>query len=192
MGEVDQRNRDVDAIQRLPPDEQQAFMRAAAEADAAHARRLKEIVEEWGWPTRATAGEEASNAAFLLIQHADGDPEFQAATLPLLEEAAARDEIPLRDVAYLTDRVRAKQGRPQVYGTQYGVRTDSAGNVVADSAGNITYVLPVVEDVENLDARRSAAGLGPWAEYERRMAASQGREPATRPESAQGPESDSD
>ena len=52
--------------------------------------------------------------------------------------------------------------------------------------GKIVYLLPIVEDVEGLDARRQAMGLGPWVEYERRMAQLQEREPGERPHAWDG------
>jgi hypothetical protein len=103
--------------------------------------------------------------------------------LPLIEAAADRGEVARRDVAFLTDRVRAKQDRPQLYGTQYEVLTNQRGEAVTDERGRMTYLLPVVEDIVNLDRRRLAAGLGPWIEYEREMAALHGREPEVQPRS---------
>lgn len=47
------------------------------------------------------------------------------------------------------------------------------------------YELPLVEDIEWLDERRAAVGLGPWLHYERQMAEQQGREPARAPRSFQ-------
>jgi hypothetical protein len=81
------------------------------------------------------------------------------------------------------------RGRPQKYGTQYDVVTDETGAAVADEAGRLQYLAPLVVDPEKLDDRREEVGLGPWAEYERRMAEVQGREPFAGPRSAPGVES---
>ena len=185
MAKADQRYRDVESIMKMPREKKRAFMEAGSEADRRHTARLKEIVSRHGWPTRALVGEEAAHAAFLLVQHADHDPAFQVHCLPMLEDAASRGEIPRSQLAFLTDRVRVKQGSPQLYGTQYAVATDESGGARVGRNGRPTYLLPVVEDIDKLDQRRRAAGLKPWAEYERRMAASQGREPAARPRTVQ-------
>ena len=39
--------------------------------DRLHTERLRQIVERFGWPGRLTAGEAGSQAAWLLVQHAD-------------------------------------------------------------------------------------------------------------------------
>lgn len=187
MAEEDQLYRDVERISALPPDERHAVMEEGAEADRTHTARLKEIVATHGWPQRSLVGEDGCRAAFLIVQHADHDPGFQAECLPRLEALAEEGEVSRVEVAYLTDRVRVKQGRAQVYGTQYRVATDASGNVLAGADGRLEYLLPIVEDVEHLDERRLAAGLRPWAEYEREMAASQGREPADAPLGADAP-----
>jgi len=144
--------------------------------DRENTARLEEIVDRWGWPDVSLVGEDGAHAAWLLVQHADHRPDFQERCLPLLAEAAERGQVSKGDVAYLTDRVRVKLGRPQVYGTQYaGERTEG---------GTFVSLPPLVEDVEGLDVRRAAVGLGPWIEYERSMARLQGREPFDRPRSA--------
>lgn len=181
MYAVDQRSRDIEHMLTLPEDEQQAFMAEGAAADARHLARMKEIFYVHGWPDHALVGEQASHAAFVLVQHADADPDFQWRMLWPLREAVERGEASAAELAYLTDRVNVARGKPQVYGTQYSVQTDASGAAVADADGKLTYLLPEVESVDRLDERRAEAGLGPWIEYERRMAASQGREPEARP-----------
>jgi hypothetical protein len=171
MMEEDQRYRDIEKIREMPQEEREAFMRVAAEADRSHTARLKQIVDAHGWPTRSLFGDDGTHAAFLLVQHADHDPEFQAQMLPLLEAAVDRGEVAGTDVAYLTDRVRVKQGRPQLYGTQYEIQTDESGVPILNDQGRPTYLVPVVEDIEHLDERRRAVGLGRWMDYELQMAA---------------------
>jgi hypothetical protein len=91
---------------------------------------------------------------FLLVQHADRDPAFQAEMLPHLAEAYRRGEIPGQSLALLTDRVAKAQGRPQVYGTQTTFR------------GREPIVDPIA-DSANVDARRAELGLPPLAVYMR-------------------------
>lgn len=184
-GERDQAMRSAD-VGAMSQEERRAFFTEAGEVGEANVAFLKEVIADEGWPTAERYGEEAADEAFLIVQHADDDPAFQAECLPLLEKEAQRGHVPMDQVAYLTDRVRVKQDRPQVYGTQYYVRQNERGRVVADENGNLTYLLPIVEEPGSLDERRAEAGLGPWTEYDQRMAVSQKREAADAPRSWDG------
>lgn len=126
--------------------------------DEPRTARLKEIIAEHGWPTYDLVGKEGAEAAWVLAQHADLDPEFQAEALVLLREAVADGQGSPGDLAYLEDRVAVAQGEPQRYGTQMGCR--KSGPVPATP----------IEDRAGLDQRREEAGLEPFAAYEREMA----------------------
>jgi hypothetical protein len=169
------RTRDLGSLE--PAARARAFDEATA-VDEANTARMQEIVRTFGWPTHAMVGAAASDAAFLLVQHADRQPEFQARCLPILRLAAARGEASKSGLAYLTDRVRVKQGRPQLYGTQYHAATGDHRKT--------RYLPPVVEDPDDLDTRRSAMDLGPWADYEARMAQLHGRDPVDGPRAWNG------
>ena len=184
MADRDQELRTKGMDEGLSSEDRADFARQCGEADQVHTARLKEIVDRHGWPTISMVGKDASFAAFLLVQHADRDPAFQARCLPMLEAAAEQGEVSRTALAYLTDRVRVKQERPQVYGTQYQAKKDEAGNTITGADGQFNYLLPLVEDIDRLDERRRAAGLGPWAEYEKRMAELHKRDPVERPRSA--------
>lgn len=124
--------------------------------DRENARRLREIVQREGWPAAAKVGREASRAAWLVVQHIDDDPEFQAQCLDKMKRLPV-GEVEPEDTAYLVDRVRVNQGDPQLYGTQF----------YRDESG--TFRARPIEDHDNLDGRRSEVGLEPFAEYERSM-----------------------
>jgi hypothetical protein len=81
-----------------------------------NAARLRAIVAEIGWPTEARVGAEASEAAWLVLQHAIGEPALQRGMLPVLTEHAPRGDIPRWQAALLEDRVRSLEGQPQRYG----------------------------------------------------------------------------
>ena len=120
--------------------------------DARHTKRMKEIVQQIGWPTKSKVGSAASQAAWLLVQHADREVDFQERCLKLLKEAPP-DEVRKQDIAYLEDRIRVHTGQPQLYGTQF--YTDKDG-VLAPRP---------IEDPDNLERRRKEMGLGSFAEY---------------------------
>jgi hypothetical protein len=124
--------------------------------DVAHTDRLREIVDEFGWPGRSLVGAKGAHDAWLLAQHADKQLDFQRRVLALLEEAVTAGEAEPKHLAYLTDRVRIAEGRPQLYGTQmFG-------------AGDGDFGPFPIEDEEHVDERRAAVGLEPVAGYIRR------------------------
>lgn len=129
-----------------------ATIRAMLAVDSANTRWLKPIILRGGFPTRAQVGKEGVEAAFLMIQHADHDPEFQEAVLSMLEKAYATRDVPGQEVAMLTDRVLRARGRKQRYGTQMTVKEGRA-------------VLDPVEDSVNLESRRARMRLVPMAQY---------------------------
>jgi hypothetical protein len=124
-----------------------------------NAARFAEIIATHGWPDRELVGEDGAAAAWLIVQHAIGAPEFQRRCLALLQEAAARGAAPWSQVAYLEDRIRTFEGRPQRYGTQHDW----------DAQGELNP-LPM-EDAAHVDERRRAVGLGPLAEQTARLRA---------------------
>jgi len=114
---------------------------------------MKAIVAKYGWPGRSLVGDDGSHAAWILVQHADSA--FMAESLPLMERAVAAGQAFGKDYAYLLDRVRMREGKPQIYGTQFTLAADGQ------------LVLHPIEDAEHVDERRRAVGLPPMAEQER-------------------------
>src|SRR6516165_7036469 len=54
-----------------------------------NAARLRELIAEHGWPGEDIAGKDGAEAAWLIAQHAVGEPEFQRRALRLMQECAA-------------------------------------------------------------------------------------------------------
>ncbi len=123
----------------------------AAKIDKANQVRLEEIIAEFGWPGRSLVGADGARAAWIIAQHADRNPEFQARCLKLMQ-AVPRGEVSLGDLAYLIDRVRRGAGKPQMYGTQLD-RIDGE------------LVLQAVDDEEGLNQRRAEMALMPMEVY---------------------------
>jgi hypothetical protein len=125
------------------------------EMEAIHVRnasRLKEKLAEHGWPVPALVGDDGAEAAWLIVQHAIGDPPFQRQCLQLVQSAAKSGEVPLWQAAMLEDRIRMFEGKPQIYGTQ--LETDSEG----------TLRPYLIEDPEDVEERRSRVGLEPLSD----------------------------
>lgn len=123
-----------------------------AEVHNQNAKKLERIVEEFGWPGISLVGDEGGEAAWLVLQHAIGNPELQRRCLPLLKAAADTGEIPAFQVACLEDRICVFEGRLQRYGTQFDW----------DESGLMSpYPL---QDPKRVDGYRQSVGLGPLSE----------------------------
>lgn len=124
--------------------------------DEFHAARMKEILKVHGWIMISKFGSEYDKKAWLIIQHADGDPFFQAGVLFLLERLANKGETDPKNYAYLYDRVAAKFhqiGLLQKYGTQVDLTKDTV------------KLQPYEGNIEDIDKLREAVGLEPLADY---------------------------
>ena len=124
----------------------------ARDMEALHRRnatRLESLVDTSGWPGRSLAGEDGTEAAFLILEHAVEEPALQRRCLPLLAKAAALGEVPPLQPAMLLDRIRFFEGKPQLYGTAFD--WDGQGRL---SAG-------ALEAPESVDVRRAGLGLPP-------------------------------
>lgn len=129
-------------------------MREVHERNAA---RLKEIIAASGWPSRSLVGYDGTHAAWRIVQHAIGDPDFQRGCVPVIEAAVARGDAPPAQLAFLVDRIRYFEGKPQIYGTQFDVNEKGE-----------TAPWPI-EDPNHVDERRRAVGLNSIAERTREM-----------------------
>ncbi len=108
-----------------------------AEMERVHHRnaaRLRELVADHGWPDRALVTDDAAGAAWTILQHSIGEPEFMRHGLELVKESAARGQTPAVEVAMLEDRIATFEGRPQPT-LQSGVGRPRRG--LARSAGAI-------------------------------------------------------
>ncbi|RIK26949.1 MAG: hypothetical protein DCC55_39695, partial [Chloroflexi bacterium] len=117
-----------------------------------NAQQLEAIIGMWGWPGKTLVGEEGTGAAWLIVQHAIGSPNFQRMCLPLLKEAVACGEAEPAQVAYLEDRIAFYERRPQRYGTQFDW----------DEHGKMSPW--TLADSQRVDEYRRLVGLGPLVE----------------------------
>ena len=145
-----------DSLSATPNDQRIATTIRAI--DRVHADRLKEIVDHIGWPTREMVGLKATQAAYMVIQHAGHDNEFQNRCLALMVDLVEEGELPASYVALLTDRIRVFQNQPQVFGTQMSMASNEHGVLVP------TPTVPI-EDPEHLDDRRKLMGMPPHREF---------------------------
>jgi len=129
-----------------------AASRAAAKgADDAQAL-IFPLIERCGWPAPQGLSTKAADAPWLILQHANlvAQLKYQG----LVEKAVREGHVAPQKYALLVDRIRVRQGRPQLYGSQ----------LVTDASG-VKATLSNIEDEANLDSRRLAIGLKPICEY---------------------------
>jgi hypothetical protein len=126
------------------------------EIDKANMHRLAEIINAWGWPGNRFAGIDHASNAFFVLQHADLASQHQY--LPLLRRAVAQGAANAQDLAMLEDRVLVRDGKLQLYGTQF-----------LPDVPNQPLTLCPVQDEAHLDQRRSDLGMPPMADYIKHM-----------------------
>lgn len=137
------RRLELDQEVRVPPFDGPRMMRV----DADNTAYLKDLVGHLGWIDPGRFGDEAADAAFLIVQHS-GDLPLMLAALPQLE---AQER--LQEYALLFDRLQIRQGLPQRFGTQIGWAEDG-----------IKGLLPI-ETLDGIDATRAEMGLEPLDDY---------------------------
>lgn len=115
-----------------------------------NASRLRDLVAIHGWPGEDIAGKDGAEAAWLIVQHAIGEPDFQWVALRLLRECATAKHAPLWHAACLEDRIAMQEGRPQRYGTQW----------LDDPVDGRDRPWRLAEP-DRVDRLRSEVGLGP-------------------------------
>lgn len=160
MGERDQevRGQVVEHLRKNQTTEiPSQLRRQMSRVDRDNLIRLKRIVGQHGWPAVTVVGQAAAQAAWLVAQHADSDPEFQAQVLELMSPLVPEGEVAATNFALLTDRVLVGRGEPQRYGTQYKT-------VEIDGVVHFGPSTPIV-DPDGLEQRRSALNLSSHVEY---------------------------
>ncbi len=135
--------------------------------DVPNTHRMKKILAAYGWPGKSLVGKDGAAAVWLLVQHAGHDPPFMEHCLALMRSAVERGEASPKNLAYLTDRVRVHQGKPQRYGTQFKL-VGPEQRLVADP----------IEDEAHVDERRRSVGLSTMAEQDRALRATYRLTPA--------------
>ncbi len=128
-----------------------------AEVHRKNNTRMREIVEQYGWPGRGLVGDDGCEGAWFIMQHAVLEPELREHCVELLRNAVAAGDAPARHLALLTDSVLFGKGEPQIYGC------------ITVGDGNGGAVLWETEDLEHVDERRKEVGLPPLEENMKRI-----------------------
>lgn len=133
------------------------------EMEALHlknAQALEAIIDQVGYPSPEKVGVEASEAAWLIVQHAISSPNLMRrfcsllaseALVPGLAGVAKGAGNPIQ-LAYLSDRIAVFEDRLQLYGTQFDWDEDDRMSPLA------------FDDLGKVEERRKAIGLRPLEE----------------------------
>ena len=132
-----------------------------AAQDAASSAYMRTLLSTYDWIDSHRFDSKTASQAWLLVQHADKNPDLQALALERMSHYLDNGGVRKRDYAYLWDRVAVNHHRKQRYGTQPDWECKEDG----------TLDFRPMEDPANVDARRAEMGLGPAQEDLDRMAA---------------------
>lgn len=114
---------------------------------------IKKYFTDYGYPGIKENGEDASIKFWVITQHSDNDIAFQKKVLRAMKREYKNKNASPRDYAYLYDRVKKNENKPQLYGTQ----------MVWDSLG--VHSLYKLKSPENLNQRREKMGLEKIDDY---------------------------
>ncbi|MBB2147973.1 DUF6624 domain-containing protein [Pedobacter gandavensis] len=120
--------------------------------DIQNLEKVKAILEKHGWLGPQKVGMQASQALFLVIQHAN--LKTQEHYLPMIRTAEKNGETLSSNLAIFEDRINVRNSKPQIYGSQF----------FTDKETGKKYIYPII-DVDNLEARRKAMGMPQMQEY---------------------------
>lgn len=140
-------------------DKSQLEYEVGVDIDEANRNRLKEIINEYGFPNKKLVGNDAMNGVFYIIQHSNGDKEWQKSQLENIEKSVKSGDMDGQKYAYLYDRIKTNTKEKQLYGTQFS-KVDPTNNIVQ---------LFETADPANLDNRRKEIGMMPIEMYKRIM-----------------------
>lgn len=106
------------------------------------------LLNQYGWLCPIVVGKSGNTTLWLVIQHSPLPK--QEYYLPIMKKAVEENKASKANYAYLLDRVLMKQGKKQLYGSQYSIDPKTGETVLWD-----------IEDPENLNIRRAEMKLGP-------------------------------
>ncbi|WP_417558629.1 DUF6624 domain-containing protein [Mesoflavibacter zeaxanthinifaciens] len=113
---------------------------------AINEKKVKDILDKYGWPTKVKAGQQGNWTICNVIQHSDN--EVRIKYLPMMRQAVKDKKLEPRFLVRAEDRIATERGDLQIYGGQmkYYPKTKS-------------FNLWPVYDPVNIDKRRTEIGL---------------------------------
>jgi hypothetical protein len=109
-------------------------------------KKVKEILDNYGWPTKEIAGERGNWTICNVIQHSDNEVRIQY--LPMMRQAVKDKKLEPRFLVRAEDRIATERGDLQIYGGQMKYYPETK-----------SFNLWPVFDPANIDKRRTEIGL---------------------------------
>jgi hypothetical protein len=119
---------------------------------------LEGVLGEYGYPGFDLVGETGARDYWVMVQHCDFDPAFQAKVLQELEIQVKKGNADGQNFGLLTDRVNLNTGKKQIYGTQV-TYVPATGQAIPK---------PLADSL-NVNKRRQSLGFEPIEVYLNRM-----------------------
>ena len=119
---------DYKAVLKKMMDEDQAMIRSIdkdpeifKKQNKKHIKTLQKILSEIKEPRISILGYNGALTAWLVVQHADYDPNLQKDHLIMMKKLYEKspDDVYKEGIAYLEDRILIKEKGKQLYGTQF-------------------------------------------------------------------------
>ncbi len=115
-------------------------------------RKIKKLIDTYGWPDKSVVGEQGSLTVCNVIQHSDN--EVRLKYLPIMKKAVMDGKLSPRFLARAEDRIATERGDLQVYGTQIKYYSET-----------LNFNVWPIYDPSNVDKRRAEIGLEPISEF---------------------------
>jgi hypothetical protein len=109
-------------------------------------RKVKTILDKYGWPTKEMIGEQGNWTICNVIQHSDNEVRIQY--LPMMRQAVKDKKLEPRFLVRAEDRIATERGDLQIYGGQMKYYPETK-----------SFNLWPVFEPENIDKRRTEIGL---------------------------------
>lgn len=109
-------------------------------------RKVKNILDTYGWPTKEMAGVQGNWTICNVIQHSDNEIRIQY--LPIMRQAVKDKKLEPRFLVRAEDRIATERGDLQIYGGQMKYYPETK-----------SFNLWPVFEPENIDKRRTEIGL---------------------------------
>ncbi|MGJ3233536.1 DUF6624 domain-containing protein [Marivirga sp.] len=135
-----------------PESEDQELIKEMKILDSTLLHKVTIFLNEYGWQSKREIGELANMGLFLAIQHSS-KAELESFK-EIVEKAYQEDKIEKSSYALYVDRLKVRNGLPQIYGTQYYYDEKL-----------VSLRFNEIEDFENVNKRRRKVGLPKIEKY---------------------------
>ncbi len=120
--------------------------------DLKNIEEIRQIISEYGYPGKKLVGEPTNKAAWYVIQHSEYIEEY----FPSIEKAGKENDLPLRLVAMMEDRLLMQKGLEQKYGTQ--AKGQKINNPETGEEEWSYFIWPI-KNPENVNELRKTVGF---------------------------------